>query len=112
MFWSGVEGIVVSGPIAAALNLTQSTGFLVQKVADGSLSDKIGLQAGKLPVSIGGRSLLLGGDIIVSVEGLPFSAENLPEIRRQMSSMRTHAPLKLEVMRKGRLVVLQTRLPD
>ena len=36
MFWSGVEGMVIEGELARALNLPQAAGFLVQRVAQGS----------------------------------------------------------------------------
>jgi len=33
-FWSGIDGLVVTGDLAKALNLPQPTGFLVQRVGD------------------------------------------------------------------------------
>jgi len=36
MFWSGVEGMLIEGDLARALNLPQAAGFLIQRVAKGS----------------------------------------------------------------------------
>ena len=41
MFWSGLEGILIQGVLAKALNLGYDSGFLVQKVAAGSVSQKL-----------------------------------------------------------------------
>ncbi len=35
MFWSGLDGLIIEGDLARALNLPQTAGFLVQRVAKG-----------------------------------------------------------------------------
>jgi S1-C subfamily serine protease len=111
MFWSGLEGIVVQGALAKALNLGYKSGMLVQKVASGSVADKLGLRPGKIPVTIQGQEIMLGGDIIVSVEGVDVNQEDIGELRRRMKQLLPNDLLKLEVKRAGRLIVLQARLP-
>lgn len=111
MFWSGLEAIVIQGELAAALNLGYKSGMLVQKVATGSVADKLGLRAGKVPVKIAGRDVLLGGDIIVSVEGVPVGKDSIEEVRRRMRQLLPNDRFKLEVRRNGRLVVLETLIP-
>ena len=61
MFWSGLEGILVQGVLAKALNLGYDSGFLIQKVAAGSAAAKLGLRPGIVPVTIQDRTFLLGG---------------------------------------------------
>ena len=111
MFWSGLEAIVLQGELAAAFNLGYPSGMLVQKVAVGSVSDKLGLRPGTIPITIAGRELVIGGDIIVSVEGVDVNEESVDEIRRKMKQLAEGDRFKLEVRRNGRLVVLETRLP-
>src|SRR6266446_10792039 len=41
-FWSGLEGHLISGPIAQILNLPQPTGYLVKTVARGSAGEAVG----------------------------------------------------------------------
>src|SRR5262249_42858521 len=36
-FWTGIDGVLIEGNLAKALNLTQSAGLLVQRVAEGSI---------------------------------------------------------------------------
>ena len=112
LFWSGLEGVAIQGKLAKALNLPAKTGYLVQKVADGSVGKKLGLEPGTVPVTIAGRSLLLGGDIITSVGGLPFTEENLPEIRQRMSGLGDNDQVRIEFIRAGRLVVRETRIGE
>ena len=110
MFWSGLEGIVVQGALARALNLGYDSGMLVQKVASGSVADKLGLRPGKIPVTIQGQEILLGGDIIVSVEGVDVNQEDIGELRRRMKQLLPNDLIKLHVKRAGRLLVLEARL--
>ncbi len=112
MFWSGLEGILVQGVLAKALNLGYDSGFLIQKVAAGSVAAKLGLRAGVVPVTIQDRTLLLGGDVIISVEGERVSEENLGQIRKLMQQINVNDRLKLEVIRGGRFIVLEARVPD
>src|SRR6266404_420437 len=44
-FWSGIEGLLVDGDLAKALNLPQSAGLLVQRVAEGSFAWRCGIHA-------------------------------------------------------------------
>src|SRR2546428_9351394 len=75
-FWSGMEGILIQGDLAGVLNLPQPAGFVVQRVAAGSLGGRLGIRPGAFRISVEGSDLLLGGDIILAVncmEILPHS---------------------------------------
>jgi S1-C subfamily serine protease len=45
-FWTGLEGQVVSGELAAIFNIPQATGYLVKTVAKGSPGWDMGLMGG------------------------------------------------------------------
>ena len=66
--WTGIELISLPTPLAAALNVPQETGLMVQRVANNSLGKKLGLVPGKIPVKIGSQELFIGGDIILSIQ--------------------------------------------
>jgi serine protease Do len=61
-FWSGIDGLVVTGGLARALNLPQPAGFLVQRIGDGSMGSRLGVNPGTLQATIQGSDLLLGGE--------------------------------------------------
>jgi serine protease Do len=70
-FWSGIEGLLVDGDLARALNLPQTAGVLVQRVAEGSIAWRWGIHAGKLRANVEGEEFILGGDIILKVNDVP-----------------------------------------
>jgi S1-C subfamily serine protease len=71
--WTGLEAYLVSGALARALNVPQEAGLLIQRVANDSPGEKMGLQPGKIPVKIAGERILIGGDIVLEVQGITIS---------------------------------------
>ena len=105
--WSGLSGYIVDGELAAALNLPQPAGLLVQRVAPDSPAARMGLRPGTLPVHIGDETLLLGGDVILEVGGIKTSEPEAEfRIGVLIRDMRPGAPIKVTVLRAGRLVDL------
>src|SRR6266404_2873831 len=70
-FWSGMEGILIQGDLAGVLNLPQPAGFVVQRVAAGSLGGRLVIRKKTFRISVEGSDLLLGGDIILAVSCAP-----------------------------------------
>src|SRR5256712_397953 len=71
VFWSALQGIMLTGDLAAIFNVPAPAGVLVKTVAQGSLAWNMDLQGGDRSVTIGGRGMAPGGDIILPVDGLP-----------------------------------------
>ncbi|MFB6077039.1 MAG: S1C family serine protease [Candidatus Nanohaloarchaea archaeon] len=67
--WIGVSGYDVTPEIATAMNLDRASGFLVARVVDGSPADRAGLQGGTRNATIDGRRQVVGGDVIVAIDG-------------------------------------------
>jgi S1-C subfamily serine protease len=109
-FWSGMEGILIQGNLAAVLNLPQPAGFLVQRVAEGSASWRLGIRPGALRVSIEGSDLLLGGDVILSVNGIDVLEDDaaMDSIYESVSNLKPGERVVARVLRAGRLVELST----
>ncbi len=82
-FWSGIDGLVVTGALAKALNLPQAAGVLVQRIGDGSIGSRLGINPGTLRVTILGTDILLGGDVILGVNNIGVIS---------ISLVRTHNP--------------------
>jgi serine protease Do len=105
-FWSGLEGQVLSDAQADLLNLPPgSTGFIVKTVAKDSPADRMGLRGATMIVNLAGE-LPLGGDIILTVEGIKAEAVNLAKIRDQLASKSPGSPFKVTVLRAGRVLEL------
>src|SRR5437870_1054640 len=107
VFWSALQGILLTGDLAAIFNVPAPAGFLVKTVAQGSLAWNMGLQGGDRIVTIGGREMALGGDIILSVAGIPVvSEDNIEKIRNRLAGAPLGTPFKMSVLRAGKVIEL------
>ncbi len=68
--WLGIAGTELNSDIIRALNLKPETrGVLVGEVTKGSPAEKSGLRGSTREVSLENNSILVGGDIIVAIDG-------------------------------------------
>ena len=117
-FWSGIDGLLVTGDLAKALNLPQPAGFLVQRVGDGSIGSSLGLNPGTLRATIQGTDILLGGDVILSVNEIQITAstggqvcevgsdDSYERIYNTLGSLKLGDNVIMKVLREGRVVTL------
>jgi S1-C subfamily serine protease len=109
--WSGFEGYVLSGELARIFNLPQERGILVQRVAKGSPASRMGLQPGTVRAEIEGEPILLGGDIILDIEGVRLSdPDATTHIKGLLSTVTPGAEVRLTVLRRGKRVGLSSVL--
>jgi len=102
-FWHGLEGFYLEGPLAEIFNLPQNSGLLIQRVAAGSLGDRMGLRGGKIIAAIEDQPLLLGGDIILKVENIPMQLDLLPQMREKINAVKSNESISLTILRGGKL---------
>jgi S1-C subfamily serine protease len=106
--WTGLDGVLIEGPVARALNLPQRAGILVESVAVGSPASAIGLQAGDLKAQIGDQSYNLGGDIILAINGviigIPQFSRRIDEKNRNLTGSDQFV---LRVLREGNVIELR-----
>jgi serine protease Do len=108
--WSGLEGYLLTGDMARVFNVPVAhAGLLVQRVAHGSPAERFGLRGGELPAVIAGEELIVGGDIVLAVEGIALGEQNAYEnIRKRMIEIRDHnGSLRLSVLRTGVIIELK-----
>jgi serine protease Do len=111
-FWGGLEGVMLDGELADLLNLPPGTsGYMVKTVARDSPGAALGLRGATQVVKISGQEVPLGGDIILSVDGMSMSAANIGKIRDALSKLAPGAPFKVTVLRKGHVLDLTAHLP-
>jgi len=98
---AGFEGIMISEQIAELLNLPQ-TGLLVQRVNANSMVATAGLIAGTIPAEIAGQKLLLGGDLILEINGLVCKGpHDFAMAHNAANEIHFEEPLALTVYRNG-----------
>lgn len=67
--WFGVHAVFVDPELTRALHIPSEGALLVQSVMEGSPADKADIRGGDLPAHLGEVRLLLGGDVILAIEG-------------------------------------------
>jgi serine protease Do len=112
-FWGGLEGQFLSDDLADLLNVPNNmSGYLVKSVAKGSPSDEAGLLGGNKVVTIDGQQVVLGGDIILAVEGIPAtSVANMVKVRDLLAGLKPGTEFKATILRAGRIVELTGIVP-
>lgn len=109
---TGMESYLISGPMAEILNLPQSGGILVQKVASQSPAAAIGLNSGFYKVNIDGENIMLGGDILWSMADIPLiDEENVFKAWHFVQGLEKDDAVQLKVLRKGKLLDLNIVVP-
>jgi S1-C subfamily serine protease len=111
-FWGGLEGVMISGPIAQILNVPQPAGYLVKNVARGSPGEAVGLRGGAQLATIMGEQLVVGGDIIMKVAGVTVGeTDDHRRIRDAFRGLRSGASFRVTVLRLGEVIDLDGRKP-
>jgi serine protease Do len=67
--FSGFIPFILNEELSTALNNPHGYGLLIQQVIPNSLADKLGFKGGTLNVTIGHLPILLGGDIVLGIDG-------------------------------------------
>lgn len=81
------------------LGAPRDSGALIGEVLEGSAAAAVGLKGGNQRVEAGGAEFLVGGDIIIALEGIPITGNNLAgEILKRKPGDR----IRLTIVRDGR----------
>jgi S1-C subfamily serine protease len=108
--WYGVDYELVTGAIAEALRVPQAGGLLVKQVITDSAGGQIGLRGGTRIGIVEGRRLVVGGDVILSVQGITVASND--DIARIVTSLEALQPgddLRVTVLRDGTIHALRMK---
>ena len=106
----GVSVVPISGDYAEALRLPTQGGLLIQEVDPDSAAAHAGLRGGRQEVQIGNAELLVGGDLIMSIDGKPVDRDDA--ISRALATKRTGDTLELTIFRNGKTTNIRVHLGD
>ena len=111
--WAGISVEALGDVLAKAINTPFPNGALVQDIAAGSLAEKLGLRPGLIPATINGRSIKLGGDIIISIGGqdISFNKAGIEKAYAYMSARKKGQKIEMVVFREGQKVKLSAPKP-
>jgi S1-C subfamily serine protease len=65
----GIVSLAIGSDLADQMGLAAESGVLVQKVIPGGAGDRAGLHGGSQQAYLGNMPIMLGGDLIVSIDG-------------------------------------------
>jgi S1-C subfamily serine protease len=106
----GASVVWVAGDYADALHLPTAGGLLVQEVDPDSAAARAGLRGGRQEVQIGNAELLVGGDLIMSIDGKPVDRNDA--ISRALATKRSGDSLELTIFRNGKTTNVRVRLSE
>jgi len=111
-YWSGLEGMIISGKMAHIFNVPQEAGLLVQRIAKGSPAELLGLRAGNARATFSDREILVGGDTILTVAGYEISGDgaDFDKIHARLSALRPGSKLIVKVLREGKAIELSAEV--
>jgi S1-C subfamily serine protease len=67
--WVGIVGVDMNYDIAKYIGCNYTFGFLIVNVIKGSPAEKVGLIGGNKEVTISGEQVVVGGDLIIAIDG-------------------------------------------
>jgi S1-C subfamily serine protease len=98
--WLGIQGMTLMPEIAGAMGLnTDQSGVLVAEIVAGSPADEAGLRPSDERAEIEGQTMLIGGDVIVAVDGEPVT--DIPSLRALLQDAGAGEEVTLSLLRDG-----------
>lgn len=108
--WLGITGKFPTDPMLRLFAMPLAGGLLIEDVEDGSPAAEAGLKSGSLNVAVEGISWVLGGDILLALNGHPTrDPDSFAEAVKDLSPGQI---VRMTVLRNGERVVMSALLKD
>lgn len=89
---------------AKALNNPYGYGMLIQQVIPKTIADKLGFRGGYLNVMVGRKSILLGGDIVLSIADSPLkNLEAVLLLKQRLNELEKGDTIDIKFLREGKI---------
>lgn len=109
-FWSGVSGYFITDKIAKVLNVPPpGAGLLVQYVAKNSPAAQMGLRGGTTKATFDGENVVLGGDVVLAVQGIPWNVKNYEKIQEVVGRVNPGDLVRVKILRSGEQLELSAK---
>ncbi|MBI4638864.1 MAG: trypsin-like peptidase domain-containing protein [Candidatus Rokubacteria bacterium] len=108
--WIGFHGQHVDPALRELLRIPLVEGLLVEVIEPGSPAEQAGIRGGQLEIAIGGREILIGGDIVTSLNTTRLNSPDT--IIEAMRSLKVGETVRLTVYRDGEYRDVEYRLPE
>jgi S1-C subfamily serine protease len=111
--WLGIEelGYEITPALAQALGLPVEQGLLIARIYQGSPADEAGVRGARQEVILRNRRYLVGGDILVAIDGRPLTEWD--QLNAYLDEeARVGQTVILDLIRDGQPLQLQATLSD
>ncbi|MCS7261314.1 MAG: trypsin-like peptidase domain-containing protein [Anaerolineae bacterium] len=109
--WLGILGYSITPELAQALNLPVERGVLVARLYRNSPADIAGIRGAVRQVRVGNQRILIGGDVLVAINGVPIRDWNsLQEYLEE--NTRVGQTVTLSILRDGQPLELSVTLAE
>ena len=106
----GVTTQEISPPLAELLNLPATQGLLVARVLRGSAAEDAGLQGGRSVALIGNQEFIIGGDLLVEIDGTPLQTTR--DMTRYLLKKKPGDVIKIQLYRGPRRTTVSVTLGE
>jgi 2-alkenal reductase len=108
--WFGFEGSTLTPALAQAAGLEGRQGFLVMIVREGSPADAAGLRGGDRTAVVEGEQVILGGDLIIEINGNQVVGPE--QIRQVLDTSEPGDTAELTILRGDQTLVIEVVLAE
>jgi S1-C subfamily serine protease len=106
----GVTTIPISADLADEMGLPADYGLLILQVAPGGAADVAGLRGGTEKAYLGNKLIMLGGDLIVAIDGQ--KVEDEMDLSQMMNNHRAGDTVKITIYRNKKKMDLNVALAE
>ena len=109
--WLGLSGYSLFPELAHRLNLPVERGILIVQVQDGGPADRIGLRGATREATLGGTSIMIGGDVLVAMDGVPID-DNTSMYRFLETRTKVGQEVEIKFYRGSKAMTTRTTLDE
>ena len=106
----GVVGQEITPPLADLLNLPAPQGLLIAQLTRAGPAEQAGLRAGRQVVLIGNQEFVIGGDLIVELDGTPVATSS--DLTRYLRKKKPGEVARVTIFRGRQRMSVDVTLAD
>ena len=106
----GVLGQDINPPLASMLRLPAPQGLLIAQLTRGGPAEQAGLRAGRQVVLIGNQEYIIGGDLIVELDGTPVASNS--DLTRYLRRKKPGEVSRVTLFRNAQRMTVEVKLAD
>jgi S1-C subfamily serine protease len=106
----GIVSYAIGPDLAQQMGLAAQYGVLIQKVIPGGAAERAGLRGGNERAYVGNTEILLGGDLIVAIDGREVT--DAQDISALLDKHQAGDTISMTVLRNGRQMTLKLILGE